>query len=48
MGPDLVGFKSLIKAKKFAKGKKVLRFKDISPEFLKHLDMGHTDMKHMH
>ena len=46
MGPDIVAFRSLVKAKKFAKGKKVLRFKDIDAEFLKHLDMGHGGMKH--
>ncbi len=46
MGPDLVAFRSMVKAKKFAKGKKVFRFKDIDLEFLKHLDMGHGGMKH--
>lgn len=46
MGHDLVAFRSMVKAKKFAKGKKVFRFKDIDSEFLKHLDMGHGGMKH--
>jgi len=46
MGPDVVAFRSLVKAKKFAKGKKVFRFKDIDMDFLKHLDMGHGGMKH--
>ncbi len=46
MGPDLAAFRSMVKAKKFAKGKKVFRFKDIDLEFLKHLDMGHGGMKH--
>ncbi len=46
MGPDIVAFRSLVKAKKFAKGKKVFRFKDIDAEFLKYLDMGHGGMKH--
>ncbi len=45
MGPDIVAFKSLVKAKKFAKGKKVFRFKDMDSEFLMHLDMGHIGMK---
>ncbi len=48
MGPDIVAFKSLVKAKKFAKGKKVFKFRDIDMEFLKHLDMGHGGMKHEH
>ena len=42
MGKDLAPFKSRIKAKKFAKGKKVYKFSDITPDLLKHLDM---DMK---
>ena len=46
MGADIVAFKSLVKAKKFAKGKKVFKFKDIDAEFLKHLEMGHGGMKH--
>ena len=46
MGPDIVAFRSLVKAKKFAKGKKVFKFKDINAEFLKHLEMGHGGMKH--
>ncbi len=46
MGPDIVAFKSLVKAKKFAKGKKVFKFKELDMEFLKHLDMGHGGMKH--
>ncbi len=46
MGPDIVAFRSLVKAKKFAKGKKVFKFKDIDAEFLKHLEMGHGGMKH--
>ena len=46
MGPDIVAFRSLVKARKFAKGGKVLRFRDIDAEFLKHLDMGHGNMKH--
>ncbi|RLJ70326.1 nitrous oxide reductase accessory protein NosL [Hydrogenivirga caldilitoris] len=41
MGPDIVAFRSLVEAKKFAKGKKVFKFRDIDAEFLKHLDMGH-------
>lgn len=48
MGPDIVAFKSLVEAKKFAKGKEVFRFKDLDMEFLKHLDMEHGGMKHMH
>lgn len=46
MGPDVAAFRSLVKAKKFAKGKKVLRFKDIDAELLKRLDTGHGGMKH--
>lgn len=46
MGPDIVAFKSRVKAKKFAKGKKVFKFKDIDSDFLMHLDMGHGGMKH--
>ncbi len=46
MGPDVVAFKSLVRAKKFAKGKKVLKFKEIDMDFIKHLDMGHGGMKH--
>ena len=42
MGKDLAPFKSRIKAKKFAKDKKVYKFSDITPDLLKHLDM---DMK---
>ncbi|NPA40775.1 MAG: hypothetical protein GXO18_00670 [Aquificae bacterium] len=46
MGPDVVAFKSLVRAKKFAKGKKVLKFKEIDMDFIKHLDMGHGGVKH--
>jgi len=45
MGRDLAPFKSRLKAKKFAKGKKVYKFSEITPDFLKHLDM---DMKGEH
>jgi nitrous oxide reductase accessory protein NosL len=46
MGPDIVAFKSMLRAKKFAKDKKVFRFRDLDMDFLKHLDMGHGGMKH--
>ncbi len=50
MGKDLAPFKSLLSAKKFAKGKKVYRASELTLEFLKELDMdmGHGGMKHSH
>ncbi len=48
MGHDLVAFRSMVRAKKFAKGRKVHRFTDIDAEFLEHLDMGHEGKDHRH
>ncbi len=39
MGKDIAPFKSKIEAKKFAKGKKVYEFMEITVGFIKHLDM---------
>jgi len=48
MGPDVAPFKSLVEAKRFAKGKRVYRFQDIDAQFLKNLETGHGEGKHMH
>ena len=51
MGMDVVAFRSKLKAKKFAKGRKVLRLSDIDMDFIKHLDQGQGHGKghgHMH
>lgn len=42
MGHDLAPFKSRLSAQKFASKGKVYQFKDITKDFLKHLDMGHV------
>ncbi len=41
MGHDLAPFRSRLSAQKFAGKKKVYQFRDITKEFLQHLDMGH-------
>ncbi len=47
MGKDLAPFKSRLKAKKFAKGKRVYKFSELSLEFIKHLDIkNHKHMEH--
>ncbi|MEZ0360880.1 MAG: nitrous oxide reductase accessory protein NosL [Hydrogenobacter sp.] len=42
MGPDLAPFRSRLSAQKFAGKGKVYQLKDITKDFLKHLDMGHV------
>ncbi len=41
MGYDLAPFQSRIEAQKFASRGKVYQFKDITKDFLQHLEMGH-------
>ncbi|HID65529.1 MAG TPA: hypothetical protein EYP32_01025 [Aquificaceae bacterium] len=50
MGMDLAPFKSLVQAKKFAKNRKVFRLKDITLDYINHLDAGmhHRNHHRMH
>ncbi len=48
-GKDLAPFRSMLKARKFAKGKKILKFSQINNELLEHLGENHEgNMKHSH